>query len=153
MKSTHTWLIAAGLAAIFVLVSAAQTGGSPKHKAVMMTRLYTGPDGQTHAEETEAAFTAGGVLKLMEVTGAELHRMSPSAAADWHRGPRRQYVITLSGAGEMEIAGGQKIPVGPGHISLIEDTTGKGHITKNLEDRVVVTIPLADQKADGEIRR
>jgi len=37
--------------------------------------------------------------------------------------------------------------VGPGHINLIEDTTGKGHITHNLgpEDRIVVTIPLADQ--------
>ena len=32
------------------------------------------------------------------------------------------------------------------HINLIEDTTGKGHITRNLgpEDRIVLTIPLAD---------
>jgi quercetin dioxygenase-like cupin family protein len=132
-----------------VLISRAQTqrdtAATPAHKPVFITRLYTGADGQTHAEETEAAFTSGGVLKLMEVTGAELHRMSPSSAADWHRGPRRQYVITLSGTGEMEIAGGQKIPVAPGHISLIEDTTGKGHITRNFEDRLTLQLPLADQ--------
>jgi quercetin dioxygenase-like cupin family protein len=115
------------------------------HRPVFITRVYTGPDGQTHAEEAEAAFTAGGVLKLKEVTGAELHRMSLSSAADWHRGPRRQYVITLSGTGEMEIAGGQKIPVGPGHVSLIEDTAGKGHITRNFEDRLTLQLPLADQ--------
>ena len=27
----------------------------------------------------------------------------------------------------------------------IEDTTGKGHITHNIDDRIVVTIPLEDQ--------
>ena len=56
-------------------------------------------------------------------------------------------MITLSGRGELEVADGKKVAVGPGHINLIEDTTGKGHITRNLgpEDRIVVTIPLADQ--------
>ena len=43
------------------------------------------------------------------------------------------------------MSGGKKIPVGPGHIELVEDTTGKGHITRNIEDRIVVTIPLEDQ--------
>src|SRR6266550_8887796 len=149
MSSTVRWPAAVGLLVFCVLMSRAQTqrdvAVTATHKPVFITRVYTGPDGQTHAEETESALTAGGVLKLMDVTVAELHRMSPSSAADWHRGPRRQYVITLSGTGEMEIAGGQKIPVGPGHISLIEDTTGKGHITRNFEDRLTLQLPLADQ--------
>ena len=42
MRLTVTWAIAAGLAAVFVLLSSGQTGGSAKHKAVMMTHLYTG---------------------------------------------------------------------------------------------------------------
>jgi hypothetical protein len=56
-------------------------------------------------------------------------------------------VITLSGRGEIEVAGGRKISMGPGHINLIEDLTGKGHTTRvvGTEDRVTVTIPLADQ--------
>ncbi len=72
---------------------------------------------------------------------ADLYR---GAANDWHVGPRRQFVITLSGRAEIEVAGGQKVPIGPGQINLIEDTTGKGHITRNLgpDDRIVVTIPL-----------
>jgi quercetin dioxygenase-like cupin family protein len=150
MRSTATWAMAAILGAIFVLVSGAQTGGSPKHKAVMMTRLYTGPDGQTHAEEVEAKFTAGGnneVYKLMGITGAELHRAPAGTVQDWHNAPRRQYVITLSGQGEVEVAGGKKIHLGPGHIDLVEDTTGKGHITRTIgnEDRVTLTLPLSDQ--------
>ena len=58
-------------------------------------------------------------------------------------------MITLTGRAELELSGGQKIQAGPGHINLIEDTTGKGHITRNLEDRVVVTIPLTDQTLKG----
>jgi len=145
MKTTR-WVIAAALLVIFVLVSGAQT---EKHKPVMMTRLYTGTDGQTHAEEMEAKFAASGrneVFKLLATRGAELHRAAPGSVIDWHTAPRRQYVITLTGHGELEVAGGQKIPVGPGHIELVEDTTGKGHITRvtGNEDRITLQLPVTD---------
>ena len=122
------------------------------HKPVLITRLYTGPDNQTHAEEVELKFTPGSpaeVAKMMQVTGAELHRTAGGSVDDWHRAPRRQYVVTLSGRGELEVAGGKKISVGPGNIDLVEDTTGKGHITKvvGTEDRVTLQLPLADQSA------
>jgi quercetin dioxygenase-like cupin family protein len=154
MRLKAMWLIAAGLTSLFVLVLSAQNGrvagGSEKHKAVFITRLYTGPDGQTHSEEIEAKFTPGSgndVFKMMSSTGAELHRAAPGRVSDWHNAPRRQYVITLSGTGELEVAGGKKIPVGPGHIELVEDTTGKGHITRvtGTEERVTLQIPLSDQ--------
>lgn len=145
MSSKVIPLVAAVLALASVLVSRAQSGR--KHQTLMMTRLYTGSDGQTHAEEIEAKFTAGGtndVFKLMAITGAELHRAAPGTVIDWHTAPRRQYVITLSGHGEIEVAGGKKFEVGPGTIDLVEDTTGKGHITRvtGTEDRVTLQLPL-----------
>ena len=120
------------------------------HKPILMTHLFTGSDKQTHAEEVEVEFTAGtpnDVSRMKPVTSAELHRGVPGSVADWHRAPRRQYVITLSGQGEIEVAGGKKISIGPGHIDLVEDITGKGHITrvKGTEDRVTLQLPLADQ--------
>jgi hypothetical protein len=150
MRLTLICVVAAGLAALFVFLASAQSGGSQKHKAVMMTRLYTGPDGQTHAEEVETALTAGSstdVFKLMGITGAEVRRAAPGTVQDWHTAPRRQYVITLSGQAELEVSGGKKVHVGPGNIDLVEDTTGKGHITKIIgnEDRITLTLPLSDQ--------
>jgi quercetin dioxygenase-like cupin family protein len=158
MRSTTTWIIAAGFASLFVFLSSAQTGGYSKHNAFMMTRLYTGPDGQTHAEESEAKFTVDGpneVFKLMAITGAELHRYPPGTIQDWHNAPRRQYVITLGGQGEVELAGGKKIHMAPGHIELAEDTTGKGHITRTLgnEDRITLTLPLSDQSRSATASR
>jgi quercetin dioxygenase-like cupin family protein len=120
------------------------------HKPLMITHLYTGPDNQTHAEEVELKFTPGNpaeVSKMMPISSAELHRTAGGIVDDWHRAPRRQYVITLSGHGEVEVAGGKKVSMGPGHIDFVEDTTGKGHITKvvGAEDRVTLQLPLADQ--------
>jgi quercetin dioxygenase-like cupin family protein len=140
------WLIAAGLLSLVVLAGA-QTNGVQKHKGFFITRLYTGPDGQTHAEEVEAKFSPNEVFKMINTTGAELHRAPAGRVSDWHTAPRRQYVITMSGQGELEVAGGKKIPVGPGHIELVEDTTGKGHITRvtGTEERVTLQLPITDQ--------
>ena len=118
-------------------------------KPIMMTRIYTGPDGQSHAEEIEMKLT-GNATEMIKATGVEFSRRPPGSSNEWHTGPRRQFVITLSGRGEIEVAGGKKVAVGPGQINLIEDTTGKGHITRNLgsEDRIAITIPLTDQTVE-----
>lgn len=150
MRSMTRYLLVVALVGSCVLLWRAHTdqdvAGAQTRKPIMMTRIYTGPDGLSHAEEIEMKAT-GGVSEMMKATGAQFSRRPPGPASDWHVGPRRQFVITLSGRAELEVAGGKKVAVGPGHINLIEDTTGKGHITHNLgpDDRIVVTIPLADQ--------
>jgi hypothetical protein len=128
-------------------VSAAQT-----RKPVVITRLYTGPDGLTHAEDMEIPLTGdplNEISEMFKVAGAEIHRTPPGKVNDWHTAPRRQFVITLSGRGEIEVAGGKKIALEPGHIELAEDLTGKGHITRVVgnEERVSIQLPLADQSS------
>jgi quercetin dioxygenase-like cupin family protein len=81
---------------------------------------------------------------VIKATGVQFSSRPAAPASDWHVGPARQYVITLSGRAEIEVGDGKKVAIGPGQINLIEDTTGKGHITRNLEDRIVVTIPLGN---------
>ena len=128
-------------------------------KAVVITRIFTGPDGLAHAEDIELKLSARGATDMLKATGAEFSVRAPTAGANprntaatdpndagWHTGPARQFVITLSGSSEVEVSGGVHVAAGPGHINLIEDTTGKGHVTRNFgpEDRIALTIPLAD---------
>ena len=89
----------------------------------------------------------GVTSEMIRATGVQFRRTPAGTFSDWHVGPRRQYVITLSGRGEIEVGGGKKIPLEPGRIELIEDTTGKGHTTRvvGTEDRLSISIPLADQ--------
>jgi hypothetical protein len=130
-----------------------------QRKAVTITRIYTGADGLAHAEDIDLTLNSRGVSEMLKATGAEFSVRPPtpganprntaaSAATDpgWHTGPARQFVITLSGNSEVEVSGGVHVLAGPGHINLIEDTTGKGHITRNFgpEDRIALTIPLAE---------
>ena len=102
MKNRTIGLFAAALGlCVFSLAAQDAKQGTAKHKPVKITRLFTGPDGQTHAEEMDADFApaANGndTYKLLANAGAELHRAAPGRVADWHTAPRRQYVITLSG--------------------------------------------------------
>ena len=128
-------------------------------KPVVITRIFTGADGLAHAEDIELTLNARGASEMFKATGAEFSVRAPTPGAKagntiaagpndpgWHTGPARQFVITLSGSSEVEVSGGVHVLAGPGHINLIEDTSGKGHITRNFgpEDRIALTIPLAD---------
>src|SRR6267378_4660688 len=65
-------------------------------KPIMVTRIYTGPDGQSHAEEIELKIVNGNASELIKATGVQFRRTPPGSFSDWHVGPRRQFVITLS---------------------------------------------------------
>ena len=150
MRSIARFFVGVALVAACVLMWRTETDQdvamAQTRKPIMMTRIYTGADGLSHSEDVEMKLTDAGLAE-MNATSVQFSRRPPGPASDWHVGPRRQFVINLSGRAEIEVAGGKKVAVGPGHINLIEDTTGKGHITHNLgpDDRIVVTIPLEDQ--------
>ena len=147
MRSTAIRLAVVALVGLLFVTWRAQTDQdlvvAQTGKTIMATRIYTGSDGQSHAEEVPMKLN-GNATEMMKATGVQFRRTPPGSFSDWHVGPRRQYVITLSGRGEIEVAGGKKISMGPGHINLIEDTAGKGHTTRvvGTEDRVTIAIPL-----------
>jgi len=117
---------------------------------VKVTRIYTGADGKTKVEEFEIPLKprdAGSDLSAsIAVTGLQVRRTTPEYFLDWHPAPRRQLVVTLSGESEIELEGGRKVRLGPGHILLAEDTTGQGHISRAVasKDRIALDIALAE---------
>jgi hypothetical protein len=117
------------LLALLFLTSAAQTDrdvvGAQTRAPIMATRIYAETDGQSHLEEIELTITNGNNSDMIKATGVQFRRQPPGYFNDWHPGPRRQFIITLSGRGEIEVAGGRKIALVPGRIELIEDLTGK----------------------------
>ncbi len=172
MKRTVTHSALVVLIACFVVIFRGSTSPdvamAQARKTVVITRIFTGPDGLAHAEDVELALNARGATEMLKATGAEFSVRAPTAGArpdnaavatasdpGWHTGPARQFVITLSGRSEIEVSGGVRIAGTPGHINLIEDTTGKGHITRNFgpEDRIALTIPLADGVAIDGVRK
>jgi hypothetical protein len=61
---------------------------------------------------------------------------------DFHPAPRRQIMTLISGSLECSVSDGQTRVFSPGNTQLVEDTAGKGHATKALEDCVMVVSQL-----------
>ena len=75
------------------------------------------------------------------------YTFQPGWIGDWHPCPARQFLALMSGAVEMETTDGTVRRLGPGDLVLLEDTTGKGHVTRNIGDGyssfLVVPVPAA----------
>jgi quercetin dioxygenase-like cupin family protein len=113
-------------------------------ETVDVWRIFTLPDGSSSMEPIKVTLE-NGRSGLIAGTGVQLVKMTPSTEVDWHRGPRRQMIATLAGEGELETGDGQKLTMTGGVITLIEDLTGKGHITRNgPQGRLCVFMPLTD---------
>ncbi len=130
-------------------ITGTQTAAQTK-TPVKITRIYTGPDGKTKVEDFEIPLKPQSrgteIAPAIPVKSLQFRRTNQDYFIDWHPAPTKQFVITLSGESEIELEGGKKLRLGPGHILLAEDTTGQGHISRAIGsgDRISLFAPLAD---------
>ena len=124
-----------------------------QRQATTVTRLYTGADGQSHAEDTAVAWRPATLHRELnesesvKVTAAQFLRWPRGFVWEGHPASKRQYVIIVSGRGEVDVVGGKKVQLAPGRVLLAEDVTGKGHTTRvgADEDLVMLLVPLAQE--------
>ena len=139
----------AGLAVVF----GASCLAAQRPETTRITRLYTGADGQSHAEETRVAWRAASLRaelsesEPVKTTGAQFLRWPRGFVWAGHPASKRQYVIIVSGRGEVDVVGGKKVQLTPGRVLLAEDVTGKGHTTRigPDEDLVMLLVPIAPE--------
>ena len=53
-----------------------------------------------------------------------------------HPAPRRQYIINLDAGVQITASDGQSRKIGAGEVILVEDTWGKGHLSKALDGKL-----------------
>ncbi len=113
-------------------------------------RIITGEDGQSHFEDLEPQMQPLGDRSdqavLHEASGIIIRRFDLQRSNDWHHAPGRVCVFTVSGAVDIEIGDGSVRRLQAGDILIAEDTTGQGHITREVGDepRVSIFVPLRD---------
>jgi hypothetical protein len=54
----------------------------------------------------------------------------PGWFGDWHPAPKRQFFCCLAGQIEVTVGDGEKRVFRVGDVLLVEDTTGRGHVTR-----------------------
>jgi hypothetical protein len=117
-------------------------------------RVYSDPSGESHFGDEEMSFQLVdfappappiSVSEIFKTTGEAFVISSPPGwFGDWHPAPRRQLMFSLAGELEVQVSDGETRRIGPGTILLVEDTVGKGHVTRVLGDErgFMVTVPL-----------
>lgn len=120
---------------------------------MQVTRLYTGEDGQTHFEELELPLTVSAIGQLsspIATTSVFFRDTSVGAPEvyDFHVAPRRQFVLHLRGTVEIEVGDGTKRRFGPGDVLLADDTTGQGHISREIEGPRLQLFAVLDDGVD-----
>jgi hypothetical protein len=102
--------------------------------------LYTDTSGQSHFRDIDVEWveeTRGGKLSArLPATGIIFREVAPTYDLDWHNAPRRQYIINLDAGVQITASDGEARKIGAGEVILVEDTTGKGHLSKALDGRL-----------------
>ena len=117
-----------------VTAPVANTSVQPK-----VLHVYATADGESHLEVISVAATAG----TLPLTGLRAVSYNPNKV-DWHHAPQPQFAINLTGDLQVETSDGSTRKVGPGDLVFLEDTHGKGHITRLLGPVTALFIRPAD---------
>ena len=115
--------------------------------------LYTDDAGESHFRELEFDFRSLPEIEnrdsitvsvLKNVTGAMMYRIKPGVVENWHTAPRKQFNFVVQGHADITASDGQVLRLSPGMVLLIDDTTGKGHITSCVgeQDHIALMIPV-----------
>jgi hypothetical protein len=120
-----------------------------------ITRIYADESGESHFADAEIqmanatlfphlppfrlrAFSGNGDIKLFS-TSPEFR------VHDFHTAPTRQFAVALNGAVEYETSDGEIRRQAPGNVVLVEDTRGRGHITRFADgEQFFLFIPVPD---------
>jgi hypothetical protein len=108
--------------------------------AVRIHNLYADANGQSHWRDVEVEWVeetrSGKLSKRLPATGIIFREVPPTYDLDWHPAPRRQYIINLDAGVEITASDGEARKLGAGEVILVEDTTGKGHLSKALDGKI-----------------
>jgi hypothetical protein len=96
--------------------------------------LFEDDAGVSHFRDIEVAWKeirqANKFSAREPASGITFRETTRDYTVDWHPAPRRRYVINLDSEVRITAGDGETRLIGPGEILLVEDITGKGHISK-----------------------
>src|SRR5689334_9824884 len=102
--------------------------------------LYVDASGETHFRDIEVEFgeatPSGRLSQRLPATGIIFRQVPPVYDLDWHPAPRRQYIINLDAGVQITASDGESRVIGAGEVLLVEDTSGKGHLSKAVGNQL-----------------
>jgi hypothetical protein len=98
--------------------------------------LYTDANGESHFRDIEVEWAeerrGSRLSRRYSATGIIFRETQPDNSLDWHPAPRRQYIVNLEAGVKLTASDGESRVIGTGEVILVEDTTGKGHLSQGI---------------------
>src|SRR5262249_367786 len=98
--------------------------------------LYADGNGDTHFRDLEIDLTTarpdGRTSQLFPAQGVLVRTTPGDWFFDWHPANRRQYIVNLDAPHQVQASDGETRIIGAGEIYLVEDVSGKGHLSRGL---------------------
>jgi hypothetical protein len=102
--------------------------------------LYADPSGQSHFRDLQVEWVeetrSGKLSRRLPASGIIFRQVPPTYDLDWHPAPRRQYIINLDAGVQITASDGESRIIGAGEVLLVEDTSGKGHLSKAVDKKI-----------------
>ena len=104
-------------------------------------RIFSDASGESHFDEVDITLASTNFAPpappflVSEPAAAErllFLKFPRNWFGDWHPTPTHQYFVLLAGLLEAEVSDGDVRRVEPGTVVLLEDTSGRGHVTRVL---------------------
>jgi hypothetical protein len=103
---------------------------------VRIHNLYVDAKGETHFRDIDIEWVEqkefSKYSKRLPATGIIFRETAADYDLDWHPAPRRQYIINLDGGVKITASDGESRVIKAGEVILVEDITGKGHLSKSV---------------------
>ncbi len=119
-------------------------------KVLTYTRLYSDSSGESRFEDIKIGLADRGAIGYLSAgfnaKDIQFRLNKPDYDYDFHNAPARQFIILLDGEIEITTSLGEIRRFRGGDILLVEDTSGKGHRSRNIsqQPRRSVFIPISD---------
>jgi uncharacterized cupin superfamily protein len=105
-----------------------------------IANLYTDKNGESHFRDIEVEWATerrGSKLSDRRPATAVIFRQTPADyKLDFHPAPWRQYIVNLDASVKLTASDGESRIIKAGEVVLVEDTTGKGHMSEHIESKM-----------------
>jgi hypothetical protein len=107
---------------------------------IRVHNLYCDASGESHWRDVNIEWEnegPGGKTSARQFANGIIFRQTQAEHdRPWHPAPRRQYIINLDTGVELTASDGESRKIGAGEIILVEDTKGKGHLSKSINNQM-----------------
>ena len=102
--------------------------------------LYMDENGESHFRDIEIEWAeerrGSKLSKKFPASGIIFRQTRAEHNVDWHPAPRRQYIVNLDAGVKITASDGESRFIKQGEVILVEDISGKGHLSEHLEGKM-----------------